>query len=120
MFIKTLKYEQEFEEALKSFNKAALYDPVWEPPQQKEKELVQYLKDICAFVTTSGKMKAKRLQQILQVCDFLRQIITSVVFVCVCFFLRRLIRNSWVHMGVVVIHQPAGKPLNWMRYHFRD
>lgn len=68
----TLKYEQEFEEALKSFEKAALYDPVWEPPKQKEKELVQYLRDICAFVSTSGKMKAKRLQQILQVCQFKR------------------------------------------------
>lgn len=70
--IKTLKYEQEFEEALKSFNKAALYDPVWEPPKQKEKELIQYLKDICAFVSTSGKMKAKKLQQTLQVCTYER------------------------------------------------
>lgn len=70
--LQTLKYEQEFEDALKSFNKASLYDPVWEPPKQKEKELVQYLTDIRTYVSTSGKMKAKRLQQILQVRQFNR------------------------------------------------
>jgi tetratricopeptide (TPR) repeat protein len=63
----TLKYEEEYELALESFNKAALYDPTWEQPKIKERQLVKYLNDISDLVTTNGKMKAKRLQQILQV-----------------------------------------------------
>ncbi|EFA01806.1 tetratricopeptide repeat protein 5 [Tribolium castaneum] len=65
----TLKYEEEFELALESFNKAALYDPTWDQPKIKEKQLVRYLNEITDLVTTSGKMKAKRLQQILQSID---------------------------------------------------
>ncbi|CAG9836135.1 unnamed protein product [Diabrotica balteata] len=63
----TLKYEEEFKMALESFNEASMYNPTWDPPKVKEKQLVQYLNDIKEFVSTSGKMKAKRLQQILQV-----------------------------------------------------
>jgi hypothetical protein len=44
-----------------------LYDPTWEQPKIKERQLVKYLNDISDLVTTNGKMKAKRLQQILQV-----------------------------------------------------
>ncbi|CAH1159927.1 unnamed protein product [Phaedon cochleariae] len=65
----TLKYEEEFKLALESFNEASLYDPTWEPPRIKEKQLVKYLTDIKEFVSTSGKMKAKRLTQILQSID---------------------------------------------------
>ncbi|CAH1370334.1 hypothetical protein MTP99_011911 [Tenebrio molitor] len=65
----TLKYEEEYELALESFNKAALYDPTWEQPKIKERQLVKYLNDISDLVTTNGKMKAKRLQQILQSID---------------------------------------------------
>ncbi|XP_050507427.1 tetratricopeptide repeat protein 5-like isoform X1 [Diabrotica virgifera virgifera] len=65
----TLKYEEEFKMALESFNEASMYNPTWDPPKVKEKQLVQYLNDIKEFVSTSGKMKAKRLQQILQSID---------------------------------------------------
>ncbi|XP_074026151.1 tetratricopeptide repeat protein 5 [Leptinotarsa decemlineata] len=65
----TLKYEEEFKLALDSFKEASLYDPTWEPPKIKEKQLVKYLNDIKELVTTSGKMKAKRLHQILQSID---------------------------------------------------
>ncbi|XP_044256056.1 tetratricopeptide repeat protein 5-like [Tribolium madens] len=65
----TLKYEEEFKLALESFNKAALYDPTWDQPKIKEKQLVRYLNEISDLVTTNGKMKAKRLQQILQSID---------------------------------------------------
>lgn len=44
-----------------------MYDPTWEPPQVKEKQLVKYLNDISELVSTSGKMKPKRLQQIIKV-----------------------------------------------------
>lgn len=67
LLFQTLKYEEEFSLALESFNKASLYDPVWEPPKLKERQLIKYLNDICELVSTCGKMKAKRLQQILQV-----------------------------------------------------
>ncbi|KAG5892233.1 hypothetical protein JTB14_022298 [Gonioctena quinquepunctata] len=65
----TLKYEEEFKLALDSFNEASQYDPTWEPPKIKEKQLVKYLNDIKELVSTSGKMKAKRLNQILQSID---------------------------------------------------
>ncbi|KAJ8979943.1 hypothetical protein NQ317_002022 [Molorchus minor] len=65
----TLKYEEEFKLALDSFNDASLYDPTWEHPRIKEKQLVRYLNDIKAYVSTCGKMKAKRLQQMLQSID---------------------------------------------------
>ncbi|CAG9856495.1 unnamed protein product [Phyllotreta striolata] len=62
----TLKYEEEFKLALESFNEASVYNPTWEPPKIKEKQLVQYLNDIKEFASTCGKMKSKRLQQLLQ------------------------------------------------------
>lgn len=63
-----LKYEEEFESALHYFDLASLYDPSWEPPKVKSQQLIQYLEDVTDFVGSSGKMKAKRLQQIIQVC----------------------------------------------------
>nr|CAH7754099.1 unnamed protein product [Callosobruchus chinensis] len=65
----TLKYEEEYELALESFNKASMFDPTWDPPKLKEQQLVRYLRDIQEFVISSGKMKAKRLQQLLQTID---------------------------------------------------
>lgn len=66
-FLQTLKYEEEFKLALESFNKASSYDPLWEPPKVKEQQLVKYLNDVNDLVRTCGKMKAKRLQQLIQV-----------------------------------------------------
>lgn len=65
----TLRYEEEYKLALESFNKASMYNPTWDPPKVKEAQLVQYLNDIKEFVSTSGKMKAKRLNQLLQSID---------------------------------------------------
>lgn len=64
-----LKYEQEYEEALKALNKAALCEPTWDPPKEKENELLRYLKDICLSVKKSGKIKTKKLQKIIQSVD---------------------------------------------------
>ncbi|GJQ77322.1 hypothetical protein Trydic_g20740 [Trypoxylus dichotomus] len=65
----TLKYEEEFKLALESFNNATSYDPTWEPPKIKQKQLVKYLNDMNELVSTSGKMKSKRLTQLLQSID---------------------------------------------------
>ncbi|CAH0560308.1 unnamed protein product [Brassicogethes aeneus] len=65
----TLKYEEEFLLALESFKRASSYDPTWEPPKIKERQLLEYLREINDLVSTRGKMKAKRLQQILQSID---------------------------------------------------
>lgn len=67
----TLKYQEEFLQALESFSKAHLYDPTWEEPINKERILVEYLNEINEMAKTSGKMKAKRLQQLLKVNEFL-------------------------------------------------
>lgn len=68
--MQTLKYEEEFELALECFNKAMQYDPEWEPPKTREKQLLKYLTSINDLVRTNGKMKHKKLQQILQVLYF--------------------------------------------------
>ncbi|KAF2901649.1 hypothetical protein ILUMI_04537 [Ignelater luminosus] len=62
----TLKYEEEFEMALDSFNTASLYEPTWEHPKIMAQQLTKYLEDITTLVASCGKMKSKRKQQILQ------------------------------------------------------
>ncbi|KAF5302334.1 hypothetical protein FQA39_LY10373 [Lamprigera yunnana] len=64
-----LKYQEEFELALKSFNLASSYEPGWDPPNIKIKQLEKYLQQISEFVKSSGKMKAKKLQQLTQSID---------------------------------------------------
>ncbi|XP_017768479.1 PREDICTED: tetratricopeptide repeat protein 5-like [Nicrophorus vespilloides] len=61
-----LKYEEEYLLAIDSFTKAVMYDPTWEQPKNKIKQLVKYLKEITDMVSSSGKMKSKKLQQLLQ------------------------------------------------------
>ncbi|KAL3265748.1 hypothetical protein HHI36_009949 [Cryptolaemus montrouzieri] len=65
----TLRYREEFEEALKSFNQASLYDPTWDPPKKREFQLIKYLNDIKELVSTKGKLKTKRLQSLLNSID---------------------------------------------------
>lgn len=64
---KALKYEEEYELALESFSRAQALDPTWEAPQQKEKQLVKYLDSVQELVSLKGKLKGKKLQQMLQV-----------------------------------------------------
>ncbi|KAK9876699.1 hypothetical protein WA026_014078 [Henosepilachna vigintioctopunctata] len=61
----TLRYKEEFKEALESFNQASLYDSTWEPPKKREQQLVKYLNDVVELVTTKGKLKTKKLQSLL-------------------------------------------------------
>lgn len=60
-----LCYKEDFKAALDCFNQARLYDPTWEPPGEKEEQLIKYLNEIVELVSTNGKLKTKRLQQLL-------------------------------------------------------
>ncbi|CAD1473694.1 unnamed protein product, partial [Heterotrigona itama] len=64
-----LKYQEEYSLALKSFERAILLDPVWETPRNKRDELLQYLKDVQNSVNNNGKMKPKRLYQMIRALD---------------------------------------------------
>ncbi|KAL1506730.1 hypothetical protein ABEB36_006037 [Hypothenemus hampei] len=59
------KYQEYFKLALESFHEACRYNPLWEVPRQKENELVMYLKNIQELVNKKGKLKPKKLQQIV-------------------------------------------------------
>lgn len=65
--------------ALESFKNASLFDPTWESPKIKQEQLLKYLNEIVDLVTTHGKMKAKRLQQLLQVWARLRIVSNFVI-----------------------------------------
>ncbi|PSN54645.1 Tetratricopeptide repeat protein 5 [Blattella germanica] len=61
-----LKYEEEYNLALESFSRAQSLDPTWEAPTQKEKQLIKYLDVVQELVLNKGKLKGKRLQQMVQ------------------------------------------------------
>lgn len=42
-------------------------DPTWETPCNKRDELLQYLKDVQNLVNTNGRVKPKRLYQMIRV-----------------------------------------------------
>jgi hypothetical protein len=62
-----LKYEEEHKLALESFSRAQKLDPTWASPEQSEKQLVKYLDSVQELVSLKGKLKAKKLQQMVQV-----------------------------------------------------
>ncbi|XP_029037290.1 tetratricopeptide repeat protein 5-like [Osmia bicornis bicornis] len=64
-----LKYQEEYCLALKSFERAMLLDPLWETPRNKRDELLQYLKDVQNLVNNNGKVKPKRLYQMIRALD---------------------------------------------------
>ncbi|XP_076288525.1 tetratricopeptide repeat protein 5 isoform X3 [Lasioglossum baleicum] len=64
-----LKYQEEYYAALKSFERAMLLDPIWDTPRTKRDELLQYLKDVQNLVNNNGKVKPKRLYQMIRALD---------------------------------------------------
>lgn len=62
-----MKYQEVHEAALKSLDKAILLDPLWEAPRNKRDELLQYLKDTQDSIQNHGKVKLKRLYQMIRV-----------------------------------------------------
>ncbi|XP_066603128.1 tetratricopeptide repeat protein 5-like isoform X2 [Prorops nasuta] len=64
-----LKYQEEYKLALHSFERAMQLDPTWEGVKNKNDELLKYLKDIQSLFSSYGKLKAKRLHQMLKALD---------------------------------------------------
>lgn len=63
------KYEEGYELALASFKKAICFDPTWEIPQQKQAELLKYLDHVQDLIQHKGKVKTKKLVQMIQSLD---------------------------------------------------
>ncbi|XP_033113098.1 tetratricopeptide repeat protein 5-like [Anneissia japonica] len=59
------KYQEEYEEALVDYARASALDPTWTEPKEKMEQLVIYLSKIQDLVEKKGKLKPKRLQQLL-------------------------------------------------------
>lgn len=60
-----LKYEEEFSLALQSFSRATALDPTWKEPSCQERVLTKYLEDIVSLLEQKGKLKAKKLTQLV-------------------------------------------------------
>ncbi|ERL92004.1 tetratricopeptide repeat protein 5 [Dendroctonus ponderosae] len=60
------KYQELYKQALESLETAALYDPMWEDPKVQGAQLLQYLQNIVELIRTKGKLKPKKLLQILK------------------------------------------------------
>merc|ERR1711874_85987 len=61
-----LKYEEEFMSALDCFMQAQALDPTWEGPVLQEKVLVKYLADIVTLIELKGKLKAKKVNSLVE------------------------------------------------------
>lgn len=46
-----------------------LLDPTWEIPRTKRDELLKYLRDVQNLINSKGRMKPKRLHQMVQALD---------------------------------------------------
>lgn len=64
-----LKYEEEYKLALESFEQAMRLDPTWETPRNKQQQLLKYLTDLQDLTNTKGRLKAKKLHQMIQGLD---------------------------------------------------
>ncbi|XP_029161351.1 tetratricopeptide repeat protein 5-like [Nylanderia fulva] len=64
-----LKYQEEYNLALQSFENAMTLDPLWETPRNKKDELLKYLKDIQNSINNNGHVKPKRLYQLIRGLD---------------------------------------------------
>ncbi|TGZ49811.1 tetratricopeptide repeat protein 5 [Temnothorax longispinosus] len=64
-----LKYQEEYNLALQSFESAMALDPLWETPRSKRDELLKYLKDIQNSINNNGYVKPKRLYQLIRGLD---------------------------------------------------
>ncbi|XP_026318134.1 tetratricopeptide repeat protein 5-like isoform X2 [Hyposmocoma kahamanoa] len=64
-----LKYEECYDEALESFDYACRLDPPWEPPKLELNMLRQYVHGTNDLVRTKGKIKTKKLLQMVQSID---------------------------------------------------
>lgn len=59
------KYEENYGEALEGFSRAAVLDPAWPEPQQREQQLLEFLNRLTSLLESKGKVKTKKLQSML-------------------------------------------------------
>ncbi|KAM3940276.1 tetratricopeptide repeat protein 5 [Leptodactylus fuscus] len=59
------KYEQNYQGALDGFSRAATLEPSWTEPLMREEQLLDYLGRLCGFLSNKGKIRGKRLQNML-------------------------------------------------------
>lgn len=65
--VQTLKFEEEYRSALEEFARASELNPSWINPRKLQEQLVQYLDNTVDLIQANGRLKAKRLQAMLQV-----------------------------------------------------
>ncbi|XP_054261101.1 tetratricopeptide repeat protein 5-like [Macrosteles quadrilineatus] len=61
-----LKYEEEYPSALMEFTRAYELNPSWETPSKNLRQMLQYLDSIMDLLQAKGRLKAKKLQSLLQ------------------------------------------------------
>ncbi|NP_001017654.2 tetratricopeptide repeat protein 5 [Danio rerio] len=59
------QYEEMFSSALGGYSRAAALDPAWENAQEREKQLLNYLDQVTILLENKGKIKARRLRNML-------------------------------------------------------
>ncbi|XP_006007583.1 tetratricopeptide repeat protein 5 [Latimeria chalumnae] len=59
------KYEENFQEAFVGFSRASVLDPAWSEPPLREQQLLDFLEKLTTLLSNKGKVKAKRLQNML-------------------------------------------------------
>lgn len=62
-----LKYDERYADALDCFDRACRLDPPWEAPANERARLRALLQQASTLVKTKGKLKAKKLQAMVQV-----------------------------------------------------
>ncbi|KAG8035302.1 hypothetical protein G9C98_006748 [Cotesia typhae] len=64
-----LKYQEEYKQALEAFERAFSLDPTWDVPRTKWEDLLKYLKDVQNLISSKGRLKTKRLHQMVLALD---------------------------------------------------
>ncbi|XP_063043086.1 tetratricopeptide repeat protein 5 [Engraulis encrasicolus] len=59
------QYEEMFSSALAGYSRAAILNPEWEDPPERERQLVDYLERVTDLIENKGKVKARRLRSML-------------------------------------------------------
>ncbi|XP_040272710.1 tetratricopeptide repeat protein 5 isoform X1 [Bufo bufo] len=59
------KYEENYQGALDGFSRAAALEPSWTEPVMREEQLLDYLGRLCGLLSNKGKIRGKRLQNML-------------------------------------------------------
>ncbi|XP_002735299.1 tetratricopeptide repeat protein 5-like [Saccoglossus kowalevskii] len=60
------KYQEEYQLAIIGFSRAAALDPTWSEPKEKLTLLLEYLSKVTDLVNQKGKLKSKRLKQLMK------------------------------------------------------